>query len=157
MKKRLAEILAPYKGEEGVLIPVLQRVQGEFGYIPEEAADEIARSFGMPRSAIFGVLTFYAQFRTTPRGKNIARVCRGTACHVRGGARISAEVEKQLGIKAGETTPDLKYTLETVACFGCCALSPVMVVNDTVYSRMAVANVKQVLSSHDSVGGHHDL
>jgi NADH-quinone oxidoreductase subunit E len=157
MKKRLAGILAPYEGERGALIPVLQQVQREVGYLPEEAVAEIARVLGISRSEIFGVLTFYAQFRTSPRGKKLVRVCRGTACHVCGGARIGAEVERQLGIKAGETTPDLEYTLETVACFGCCALSPVMVVDDTVHSRMNIAKVRQLLSSSGSLGGRDDV
>lgn len=146
MSDELAEILAPYKGKRGTLIPVLQKAQGKLGYLPEEAVSEIARFMGISKSEIFGVLTFYAQFRTTPVGKNLVRVCRGTACHVRGGARILGEVEKQLKIKPGETTSGLEYTLETVACLGCCALAPTMVINDEVHGQMTRKKVAELFS-----------
>ena len=105
----------------------------------------IARFLRFPASNVFGVATFYAQVKFTPTGKRIVRVCRGTACHVRGGARILREVEKQLGIKPGETTYDFEYSLETIACFGSCALAPVVVVGKTVYGRMTTKKVAEIL------------
>jgi NADH-quinone oxidoreductase subunit E len=152
VKEELAEVLDSYRGEKGAVIPILQKVQGKLGYLPEEAVKEVARFLRTSESEIYGVITFYAQFRTTPSGKNIVRVCRGTACHVRGGARIRAEVEKQLGVKAGETTPDLEYTLETVACIGACALSPTMVINDQTYGQMTTKKVAEIFGSAQKEG-----
>ena len=105
----------------------------------------MARFLRLPESAVFGVSTFYAQFKFFPTGKKKVRLCRGTACHVRGAPRILEEVEKHLGIKPGETTDDLEYSLETIACFGSCALAPVMVVDNNVYGRMTPQKVKQIL------------
>ena len=142
--ERLNEILSSYEGREDELIPVLQQVQQVFGYLPEPMMKKIAKFLKLPESTVFGVGTFYAQFKLVPSGRNIIRVCRGTACHVRGGARILREVEKNLGIKPGESTPDLEYSLETVACFGACALAPVTLVNDKVHGRMTKAKVKEI-------------
>ena len=147
-KPRLAELLAPYQGERGVLIPVLQQVQGEFGYISEQAVSEIARFLAVSQSEVYGVATFYAQFRFTQPGEHTIKVCQGTACHVRGGDRILETVERELGINPGGTTEDYKFSLERVACFGCCALSPVMVVDNTVYSRVTPAKAKHILGSY---------
>jgi NADH-quinone oxidoreductase subunit E len=143
--KESEEILSRYSGESGNLIPMLQEAQERFGYLPEEVMQRFARFLKLPESTVYGVSTFYAQFKLTPTGKKLVKVCRGTACHVRGGARILREVEKRLGIKPGETTNDLEYTLETIACFGSCALAPVMVVDKDVYGRMTTAKVAQVL------------
>jgi len=143
--ERLDDILSQYHGEEGELIPILQKVQGEFGYVPEPAIKGIAEFLNLPEVTVFGVVTFYAQFKLVPIGRNVIRVCRGTACHVRGGARILREMEEKLGIKSGETTPDLEYTLETVACIGACALSPAVVVNDKVHAKMTAEKVKEIL------------
>jgi NADH-quinone oxidoreductase subunit E len=146
VEERLNEILSSYQGKEEELIPVLQQVQQVFGYLPEPAMKRIARFLKLPKSTVFGVGTFYAQFKLVPSGRNIIRVCRGTACHVRGGARILREVEKHLGIKPGESSPDLEYSLEAVACFGSCALAPVMVIGNKVYGRMTPAKVKEILT-----------
>ncbi|MFW6150756.1 MAG: NAD(P)H-dependent oxidoreductase subunit E, partial [Chloroflexota bacterium] len=127
MARELGEILAPHRGERGALIPILQKAQSTLGYLPEDALSEIAAALRMSLSEVYGVLTFYAQFRTKPIGRNVVKVCRGTACHVRDGARVLAEVERQLGVEAGDTTPDLEYSVETVACLGCCALAPTIV------------------------------
>lgn len=143
--KELQEILEKYKGEKGELIPVLQEVQARFGYLPDEAMQRVARFLRLSESTIYGVATFYAQFKFTPVGKHIIKVCRGTACHVRGVSRILDEVEKQLGVKPGETTSDLEYTLETIACFGSCALAPVLVVDETVYGKMTPEKVTNIL------------
>ncbi|MGB2885774.1 MAG: NAD(P)H-dependent oxidoreductase subunit E, partial [Dehalococcoidia bacterium] len=135
---QVADILALYKGEQSELIPILQRVQGELGYLPELAMRQVAGFVGVPDSKVFGIATFYAQFKLVPTGRKIIRVGRGTACHVRGSTRLLNEMEKELGIGPGETTPDLEYTLETVACFGSCALAPIVVVDDKVHGRMTV-------------------
>jgi NADH-quinone oxidoreductase subunit E len=143
--KELQEILERYKGEKGDLIPVLQEVQARFGYLPEEAMQRAAKFLRLSESTIYGVATFYAQFKFTPVGRHIIKVCRGTACHVRGVNRILEEVEKQLSIKPGETSSDMEYSLETIACFGSCALAPVMVVDETVYGKMTPERVTKIL------------
>lgn len=145
MEDRLREILSSYAGQDSELIPILQTVQTEFGYLPEEAMQQVSQFVRLPESWVYGVATFYTQFRLTPIGKKIVKICRGTACHVRGGARILREVEDQLGIMAGETSPDLEYSLETVACFGSCALAPVIVVGEDVYGRVTTTKVKGIL------------
>jgi len=147
VKGELDQILSHYSGDSSELIPLLQEAQEKFGYLPREAIQRIAKFLRLSESTVFGVATFYAQFKLTPTGRRIVRVCRGTACHVRGGARILREVEKRLGIKPGETSEDLANTLETIACFGSCALAPVMVVNEGVYGRMTTAKVTQVLAN----------
>lgn len=146
IKEKLNEILSHYSGKRDELIPILQEAQEQFGYLPSEVMLEIAKFLRLSESTVFGVVTFYAQFKLVPSGRRIVRVCRGTACHVRGGVRILREVEKQLGIKPGETTDDLEYSLETIACFGSCALAPVMVVDENVHGRMTSTKVGQVLS-----------
>ena len=145
IKEQLDDILSRYDGESGDLIPVLQEAQEKFGYLPIEVMQWIAKFLRLPESNVFGVATFYAQFKFTPVGKRIVKVCRGTACHVRGGARILNEVERRLGIKPGETTDDLEHSLETIACFGSCALAPVVVIDKTVYGRMTTKKVAEVL------------
>jgi len=109
------------------------------------AIKEIALYLNIPESAIFGVITFYAQFKLVPQGKRIVRVCWGTACHVRGGIKVRAEVEKVLGIKAGETTPDMEFTLQTVACMGACALAPAIMIDEEVHAKMTPKKVREVL------------
>jgi NADH-quinone oxidoreductase subunit E len=145
-KEKLNQIFSRFKGTKDELIPVMEGVQDEFGYLSREVMHEISRFLKVPESNIYGVATFYALFRLVPRGKKMVSVCRGTACHVRGGSQILQEVEKHLGIKPGETTKDMEYSLETISCFGSCALSPVMVINKTVYGRMTPSKVGQVLA-----------
>ena len=145
--KTLHEVLSQHSTSADELIPVLQEAQEQFGYLPIEVMEKIARYLHLSASTVYGVATFYAQFKLIPSGKRIVKVCRGTACHVRGGANILREVEKRLGINPGETAPDLSNSLETIACFGSCALAPVMVVNKDVYGRMTVKKVEQVLAA----------
>jgi NADH-quinone oxidoreductase subunit E len=145
-EERLNEILSSYEGRVDELIPILQQVQQVFGYLPELAMKKIAKFLKLPESTIFGVGTFYAQFKLVPTGRNVIKVCRGTACHVRGSAQILGEIEKQLGISAGETTPDLEYSLETIACFGSCALAPVVVINSKVHGRMTTPKAREILN-----------
>jgi NADH-quinone oxidoreductase subunit E len=128
----------------GKLIPLLQGAQAEQGYLSREALRRIARELRVPESRVYGVATFYAQFKLTPVGRQRVMVCRGTACHVRGGARVLATVKKELGLQEGETAADLSYTLETVACIGACALAPCLVVNDQVYGRLTPQKVAEL-------------
>ena len=141
----LQEMLNNYESERDNLIPTLHGVQEKFGYISEESIAGISRHFNISESEIYGVATFYTQFRFTRPGDHTIRVCRGTACHVRGSQRIMNEVCKLTGIKPGETTSDYRFSLEQVACFGSCALAPITVVNEAVYGRMTPLKIKQLL------------
>ena len=134
--KLIDRIIAEYRQQKWPLIPLVQRIQSEFGYIPPQSIPILAKSLGIFPSQVQGVVSFYEQLYTEPRGKKIVRVCRGTACHVRGGKTILKLTKQHLGIEEGQTTPDLEYTLETVACLGVCALAPNMVVNNRVYGHM---------------------
>lgn len=145
-EERLNEILSSYEGRVDELIPILQQVQQVFGYLPELAMKKIAKFLKLPESTVFGVGTFYAQFKLVPTGRNVIKVCRGTACHVRGSAQILGEIEKQLGISAGETTPNLENSIETIACFGSCALAPVVVINGKVHGRMTTPKAREILN-----------
>ena len=143
MRERLSPILAPYRGQREALIPALQKVQEELGYLPEEAILQIAHFLGLTESKIYGVASFYAQFRFERQGEHVIKVCQGTACHVRGGWRILQAVERELDIQPGGTTEDYKFSLERVACFGSCALAPVMVIDKSVYGRMTPEKAKR--------------
>ena len=144
-RKKLDEVLAHYQGGKDELIPILQEAQECFGYLPPEVMAAIARFLKVAPSTVYGVATFYAQFKLVPSGKRTVRVCRGTACHVRGGARILREVERKLGVKPGQTTDDLEYTLETVACIGACALAPTMTIGKETYGQMTTKKVGEVI------------
>lgn len=147
MEERLNAILEPYRGKKDSLIPILQKVQKELGYLPEEAMLEIARVTGVPESRVYGVATFYAQFYFTRRGKNQTKVCSGTACHVKGAARLRDALERELGIPCGTTSEDYKHTLETVACVGSCALAPVVVFNDEVHGQVETGKIDKILAN----------
>jgi len=141
---RISEIAAEYSKQKWALIPLVQKIQNEFGYIPPQSISFIAETLGVFPSQVQGVISFYAQLYTKPRGKKVVRVCRGTACHVRGGKTILKLVKQHLDIDEGQTTLDLEYTLETVACIGVCALAPNMVVSDRVYGHMNPKKVEQL-------------
>lgn len=147
--KRIDRIIAGYQGDRWGLIPLLQEIQRVQGYIPSETIPHIASSLELFPSQVQGVITFYAQLYTTPRGRNIVRVCRGTACHVRGGKTILKLVKQHLGIDEGETTPDLEHTLETVACIGVCALAPNIVINGQTHGHMNPKKVALLLGRKD--------
>jgi len=134
--KRIDSVIATFREQRWSLIPLLHEIQAIFGYIPLETTPRIAKALGLFPSQVQGVISFYALFYTAPRGKNIVRVCRGTACHVRGGKTVLKLVKQHLGIEEGETSPDFEYSLETVACIGCCALGPNIVINNNIYGRM---------------------
>lgn len=148
---KMQEIFSQHAGERQELIPILQETQQQFRYLPAAAMKEISHFLRVPESTVYGVSTFYAQFKLTPLGRRIIRVCRGTACHVRGAGKVLAELEKQLGIKAGETTEDLEYTLETVACIGACALAPTMTIDNETHGKMTVKKVAEVLGDRSKV------
>jgi len=145
MDEELREVFENYEGKREELIPVLQDVQEKLGYLPKEALVSVSRFLNLPESVVFGVATFYAQFYLTRQGKHKVKVCRGTACHVRGGGRIMQAVQRKLGIKPGETTDDYEFSLERVACFGSCALAPVVVIDGRVYGRMTTRKTEQIL------------
>jgi NADH-quinone oxidoreductase subunit E len=140
------ELREKFVGKPDEVIPMLQMVQDRLGYLPENALEEIAQLTGRPGAAVFGAATFYEQFRLAPVGRHIVRVCRGTACHVKGSDRILQEIRHRFELAPGETSPDRQLTLETVACFGSCAIAPVVVVNDSVKGRMNPAKACQYLA-----------
>ena len=146
MQERLDSIFSSFQGKRDELIPILQRVQAEFGYLPKESLLVIARFTGVPQSGVYAVATFYAQFRFTPIGRTHVMVCRGTACHVNGAPRILAEIENQLGINEGETSQDLEYSLETVACIGACGLSPCIMANNKVEAKLTPKKVAKLFA-----------
>lgn len=151
VKEQLDSILSQYDGDSADLIPILQEAQGRFGYLPKEVMQGIAKFLRLPESTVYGVSTFYAQFKLTPTGKRIVKVCRGTACHVRGGARILNQVERWLGVQPGETTDDMEYTLETVACIGACALAPNIVIDSETYGRMTTKKLAEIFSDRGKI------
>ncbi|MFH1087118.1 MAG: NADH-quinone oxidoreductase subunit NuoE [Chloroflexota bacterium] len=144
MLTKVETIIAEHKQQRWALIPLLEKIQEECKYIPQESIPVIAREMGLFPSQVQGVISFYAQMYTEPRGRKVVRVCRGTACHVRGGKTILKLVKRQLGLEEGETTPDLEYTLETVACIGVCALAPNMVVGNQVHGHLNPRKVSQI-------------
>ncbi len=146
---RIDGIITGYREQRWGLIPLLQEIQRVLGYIPPEVVPHIARAMELFPSQVQGVISFYAQFYTQPRGKNIVRVCRGTACHVRGGKTILKLVMQQLGIEESETTSDFMYSLETVACIGVCALAPNIVINQGTHGQMNPKKVARLFSKKD--------
>ncbi len=151
----LEEILAFYRGDRGELVPILQEVQDKLGYLPEKAMLNIARFIGVPDSHVYSVASFYAQFRLLPLGRKRIAVCRGTACHIRGAPRILSTIENTIGIKEGETSDDLEYTLETVACIGCCALAPCIRINRKVLGDMTPKKAEEFFLSNEK--GSNDV
>ena len=150
-KEQLNALLEKYRGTKGSVIPVLQQAQEIYGYLPIEVQSIIAEEMGIPLeiSQIYGVVTFYAQFHLEPRGRNIIRSCQGTACHVRGAKSVLKAIQDKLGLKEGQTTtPDLKFTLETVACIGACGLAPVFMVNDDTHGRLTPESVGPILDKY---------
>lgn len=148
MRAALDKVFERHGTDRSDLIPIIQDAQAAIGWLPEDALLEVADHLGVPEAEVYGVATFYAQFYLEPQGKHRVLVCRGTACHVRGSGQIRQLVESKLGIQEGETTDDLLFTLETVACIGCCALSPVMMIDDTYYGRLTPEKADSVLDTY---------
>ena len=142
-------IIDKYKGEEGILIQVLLDVQHEYNWLPQEALKHISDRLKVPFSQIYRVASFYKAMSLTPRGNHLIRVCLGTACHVRGAPRILDNVEQALSIKAGETTQDMKFSLERVNCLGCCALGPVMVIDGEAHGNLVPSKVEEIINKYD--------
>ncbi len=136
MESLFKEIRKEFKGKANELVSMLQRVQRALGFLPKQALLEISQLTGLSSARVYGTATFYAQFRFQPVGKYIIKVCRGTACHVKGSGRLLGMIEEYLQVAPGQMTPDGLFTIETVACFGSCALAPVMVINDSVYGSL---------------------
>ncbi len=150
MKKKIEQAIKPFGKERGNLIPILQAVQDNNRYLSEDAISKIADKLKISEHEIYGVATFYTQFRFTKPGDHMVKVCLGTACHVRGGAQILDRAEKTLNILPGETTLDSAFSLERVACIGCCALAPVMVVDDKIYPQVNSSDVGKIIAKHRS-------
>ena len=149
MQERLHAVLKSFHGQGDELIPILQHVQEEFSYLPEEAMRRIAQFARVPASKVYAVATFYAQFRFEPRGRNHVMVCRGTACHVSGAPRVLEDIEDALGIKEGETSADLEYSLETVACIGACSLAPCVMINKGVEAKLTKQKIASLFGKGD--------
>jgi NADH-quinone oxidoreductase subunit E len=145
MYNRLEEFINALPDKKGALIEVLHKAQSIFGYLPEEVQLFVGEKLDVPASKVYGVVSFYSYFTTVPRGKYVINVCMGTACFVRGSADVLSEFEKQLGIKASETTNDGKFTIETLRCVGACGLAPVVTINDKVYGSVTPSEVKQII------------
>jgi len=146
------KIAGKFEPQPRYLIPVLQYVQSEAGYLPPKAMSATALHLRISESKVYGVASFYAQFHFEPKGRHIITVCRGTACHVRGSGSILQDLEKKLGVQAGETTKDLEFSIETVACFGSCALAPVVVTDEKVHGRQTSATTLKMLDALGSNG-----
>ncbi len=132
--------------EPGASIPILQEIQDTYGYIPPIALQRVADNVNIPASELFGIATFYAQFRLRPRGKNLIKVCHGTACHLSGAEKISQALSREVGANEGETSPDGRFTVERVACLGCCSLGPCMMVNGEVHGRLTPKAIPEIVS-----------
>lgn len=146
--EQLNQLLDKYRGTKGSVIPVLQQAQDIFGYLPKDVLIKISKEIDVPISQIYGVVTFYAQFHLQPRGKNIIRSCQGTACHVRGAKLVLQAIKDKLGLAEGQvTTPDLKFTLETVACIGACGLAPCLMINDDTHGRLTPETVGAIIDA----------
>lgn len=141
-------IIERHRSKPGSLIPVLEEVQEAIGYLPKAIQRKVALGLNIPFSEVYGVVTFYSFFTITPRGRHTVRCCLGTACYVRGGKRIAETIEHTFGVKEGETTPDRRFTYETVRCLGACGLGPVMVADDDVHGRIKPAKVKDILAAY---------
>lgn len=149
MKTRIDEYLEGFpKNKQESLIPILQGIQDKEGYLPEEAFIKVGEHLSIPTSKIFGVATFYNQFRLEPNGKNHIQVCRGTACHVLGSATVLEEMEKQLRIKAGQTSKDGQFSLEVVACIGACGLAPVICINGNFHAKVDANDLKEIFNQY---------
>jgi NADH:ubiquinone oxidoreductase subunit E len=144
----LEDIIQKHRGEIWALIPLLQDIQETFGYIPPDSIEPISEALSLFPSQVQGVISFYAGLSLKPKGKYVIRMCRGTACHVKGGRSILRMMKKELGLDEGETTPDYQFTLETVACLGACFLAPAMMVNRTYFGKLSPAKVVSVLKQY---------
>lgn len=142
------EIVAAIGAEPEFAIPLLQEIQRRHTYLPESLMEAVAEVSGIPIARLFGVATFYSQFRFTPQGKHLIRICKGTACHVAGAELLTSSISDELGIAEGETTEDLLFSLESVACLGCCSLAPVVMIDDEIYGKLTPKKIKGILKEY---------
>ncbi len=149
MNEKVNAIINKYNGDKGQLVSILQDIQTEYCYLPKEALIQVSETMGIPASRIYDVATFFRAFSLEPRGKHLINVCLGTACHVRGAARILEEIERNLAIKRAETTKDRKFTLETVNCMGCCAVGPAVKIDGEYFGHMSSDKVDNVLTKFE--------
>ncbi|TSA27357.1 NADH-quinone oxidoreductase subunit NuoE [bacterium] len=145
---KIDAVIHEFEGRKGSLIPILQKTQAQLGFLSKEAMEYISGKTKIPVSEIYGVATFYTQFRMHPIGKNIIRICHGTACHVADARKISEALYEELKVEPGGTTKNLKFTVEEVACLGCCSLAPVIMINDKAYGRLTPSKIKDILAKY---------
>jgi NADH-quinone oxidoreductase subunit E len=148
LKAQVKQILRQYQNDKSALIDILHDTQFAIGYLPKEALETIHKGLEIPLSRVYSVATFFKAFSLTPRGRNLINVCMGTACHVRGSDKVLAQIEQELGIKSGENTQDLKFTLETVNCVGACALGPMVIIGEDYHGEMTPEKVSDVLKNY---------
>jgi NADH-quinone oxidoreductase subunit E len=147
-KAKVKQVLKKYRNDKSALIDILHDTQAEIGYLPKEALEQISKGLDVPLSKVFSIVTFFKAFSLTPRGRHLINVCMGTACHVRGADKVVEQIEKELGIKAGENTSDLRFTLDTVNCVGACALGPMVVIGEDYHGEMTPEKVSGVLQNY---------
>lgn len=145
----IEKILDRYPTKDGILISALQDIQNEYGYLPRESVETLAKKLKIPLSSVYGVATFFSQFHLSPRGENVIRTCLGTACHVRGGAKILEKLQEVLNLDVGGTTEDMKYTLESVACIGACGLAPVLMINNDTFGRLTPEKIPEIINNYE--------
>jgi NADH-quinone oxidoreductase subunit E len=148
LKQKVGQVLAKYQRDKSALIDILHDTQSEIGYLPKEALEEIGQGLSVPLSRVYSVATFFKAFSLKPRGRHLINVCLGTACHVRGADKVLEQLEKELGIKTGANTPDLRFTLETVRCVGACALGPMVIIGEEYHGEMTPEKVSEVLKNY---------
>ena len=148
-KEKVKQVLKKHNHDKSLLVDILQDIQAETGYLPKEVLTETSKELGLPLSRVYSVATFFKAFSLVPRGRHLINVCMGTACHVRGAVKVLEKIEEELGIKTGETTRDLKFTLETVNCVGACALGPMVIVGDNYHGEMTPEGIVSVLKEYN--------
>ena len=148
LKGKVGKVLDKYQRDKSLLVDILQDIQGEVGYLPKEVLEEAGHGLEVPLSRVYSVATFFKAFSLKPRGRHLINVCMGTACHVRGADKVLEKIEQELGIKTGETTPDLNFTLETVNCVGACALGPMVIIGEDYHGEMTPETVGSVLKKY---------
>jgi NADH:ubiquinone oxidoreductase subunit E len=146
--RQIKKIVEATDGQAGAPIRVLQKVQGLIGYLPREALEAVSREMRVPLSELYGITSFYSFFSMVPKGKYVIQVCLGTSCYVKGGQKIIDSLNKDFGLESGNTTPDGKFSLQTVRCLGCCGLSPVLAINEDVHRKVKPSKLKEILSSY---------
>ena len=149
LKAKVGQALQKYQHDKSLLVDILQDIQAETGYLPKEVLEETSRGLDIPLSRVYSVATFFKAFSLKPRGRHLVNVCMGTACHVRGAVKVLEKIEQELGIKTGETTADLKFTLETVNCVGACALGPMVIIGEDYHGEMTADAIGSVLKGYN--------